>query len=120
MQKKGGKSAKASKAEEAPLSNSKSSAPTVGEDDPYDYSSLESKIEKSHEKLKDELAKLRTGGRFNPEVLENVRVSLSKDSKETIKLGDLAQVIPKGRSVMVLVGEKDVCHNFQMGTKPFC
>lgn len=34
---------------------------------------------------------------------------LSKDSKATERLGDLAQVLPKGgRSLMVLVGEKDV------------
>jgi hypothetical protein len=42
-------------------------------------------------------------------VLENVRVHLVKDSKASERLGDLAQVLPKGgRSVMVLVGEKDV------------
>lgn len=34
---------------------------------------------------------------------------LSKDNKASERLGDLAQVLPKGgRSVMVLVGEKDV------------
>ncbi len=52
---------------------------------------------------------MRTGGRFNPELLENVRVHLVKDSKGSERLGDLAQVLPKGgRSVMVLVGEKEV------------
>ena len=36
---------------------------------------------------------------------------LSKDSKATERLGDLAQVLPKGgRSVMILAGEKDVSH----------
>ena len=34
-----------------------------------------------------------------------------KDSKESHKLGELAQVLPKGgRMVMVLVGEKDVSY----------
>ncbi len=38
-----------------------------------------------------------------------MRVHLVKDSKGTERLGDLAQVLPKGgRSVMVLVGEKEV------------
>lgn len=38
-----------------------------------------------------------------------VRVNLAKDSKATVRLGELAQVLPKGgRNVMVLVGEKDV------------
>jgi ribosome recycling factor len=61
--------------------------------------------------LKDELSKLRTGGRFNPETLENLRVRLDKDSKKTERLGDLAQVLPKtGRSLMILVGEKEHIH----------
>ncbi|PVH83410.1 ribosome recycling factor [Cadophora sp. DSE1049] len=77
-------------------------------EDPYDFSTLESGIEKVLEKLKNDLSKLRTGGRFNPEVLENLRVHLVKDSKASEKLGDLAQVLPKGgRSLMILVGEKD-------------
>jgi ribosome recycling factor len=60
-------------------------------------------------KLENDLSKLRTGGRFNPEVVENLRVSLKKDSKKTERLGDLAQVLPKGgRMLMILVGEKDV------------
>lgn len=78
-------------------------------EDAFDFSTLESGIEKTLEKLKSDLSKLRTGGRFNPEILENVRVHLSKDSKSSERLGDLAQVLPKGgRSVMILVGEEDV------------
>ncbi|KAH7391423.1 ribosome recycling factor-domain-containing protein [Cadophora sp. MPI-SDFR-AT-0126] len=84
------------------------SSQTTEVEDPYDFSTLESSIEKVLEKLKNDLSKLRTGGRFNPEVLENLRVHLVKDSKATEKLGDLAQVLPKGgRSLMILVGEKD-------------
>jgi len=83
---------------------------TSGEvEDPYDFSTLESGIEKVYEKLKNDLSKLRTGGRFNPEALENLRVHLVKDSKKSERLGDLAQVLPKGgRSLMILVGETDV------------
>jgi ribosome recycling factor len=78
-------------------------------EDPFDFSTLDAGIKKLLEKLKNDLSKLRTGGRFNPEVLENLRVQLSKDSKNTERLGDLAQVLPKGgRSLMILVGEKDV------------
>ena len=59
--------------------------------------------------MKSELAKIKAGGR-NPESIENVRVKLNKEkgSKETVKLGDLASVVPRGRNVGVLVGEKDV------------
>ncbi|KFY78941.1 hypothetical protein V501_04943 [Pseudogymnoascus sp. VKM F-4519 (FW-2642)] len=76
--------------------------------DPEDFSALRAGIVKANDKLSADLAKLRTGGRFNPELLENVRVHLDKDSKKTHRVGELAQVIPKGgRSVMLLVGEKD-------------
>ena len=38
-----------------------------------------------------------------------MRVHLSKDNKASERLGDLAQVLPKGgRSLMILVGEKEV------------
>jgi len=77
-------------------------------DDPHDFSTLEEGIAKALEKLQNDHSKLRAGGRFDPETLENVRVHLDKESKTTIRLGELAQVLPKGgRSLMVLVGEKD-------------
>lgn len=76
--------------------------------DPEDFSALRAGIAKANDKLTTELAKLRTGGRFNPELLENVRVHLDKESKTTHRIAELAQVIPKGgRSVMLLVGERD-------------
>ncbi|TGO10222.1 hypothetical protein BTUL_0141g00270 [Botrytis tulipae] len=92
-----------------PESSSSTSSSAAAEDnDPFDFSTLQAGIDKSLEKLKNDLGKLRTGGRFNPEVLEGLRVKLGKDAKESFRLGDLAQVLPKGgRSVVVLVGEKD-------------
>jgi ribosome recycling factor len=54
------------------------------------------------------LSKLRAGGRFNPELLENLRVQPDKNNAERVKLSDVAQVVPKGRTVQVIVGEKDV------------
>jgi ribosome recycling factor len=78
-------------------------------EDPYDFTTLEEGILKALDKLKNDLSKLRTGGRFNPEVLENLRVHLIKDNKSSERLGDLAQVLPKGgRNLMILVGEKEV------------
>ncbi|MCJ1302324.1 Heat shock protein ssb1, partial [Hypocenomyce scalaris] len=75
--------------------------------DPFDFSELESGIQKALERLKDELGKLRAGGRFNPEVVEALRVELRNgEAKETVRLRDLAQVLPRGgRTVVVLVGE---------------
>ncbi|OBT55791.1 hypothetical protein VE04_04287 [Pseudogymnoascus sp. 24MN13] len=59
--------------------------------DPEDLSALRAGTAKANDKLSADLAELRTGVRFNPELLEH-----------------LAPVIPKGgRSVMLLVGEED-------------
>ena len=78
-------------------------------EDPHDFTTLEEGITKALDKLKNDLSKLRTGGRFNPEVLENLRVHLIKDNKASERLRDLAQVLPKGgRNLMILVGEKEV------------
>ncbi|KAL4872146.1 hypothetical protein BDV12DRAFT_150987 [Aspergillus spectabilis] len=76
-------------------------------EDPLDLTQLEHGIAAAVSRLKDELSKLRIGGRLSTEMLESLRVQLSKDSKETVKLGELAQVVPKGgRMVTVLVSEE--------------
>jgi hypothetical protein len=80
-------------------------------EDPLDLTQLEHGIAAAVSRLKDELSKLRIGGRLSTETLEILRVQLSKGSKETVKLGELAQVVPKGgRMVTVLVSEESVCH----------
>ncbi|KAF2842046.1 ribosome recycling factor [Patellaria atrata CBS 101060] len=80
-------------------------------DDAFDLSPLESSILKAIEKLTHDLSELRSGGRFNPTLVENLRVSIpsanNNSGKELIKLMDLAQVIPKGRVLNVVVGEKE-------------
>jgi hypothetical protein len=59
--------------------------------------------------LKDDLSKLRAGGRFNTATLEGLKVQLSKDIADSFKLGDLAQVVPKGgRMVTILAAEEEV------------
>ena len=106
LQKKGAKAAR----EEARSQPSKSipkATDTAATDDPYDFSQLEADITSIQARLKDDLSKLRAGGRFNPEVLENLRVQPDKQNNQTVKLSDVAQVIPKGRTVQILVGEKD-------------
>lgn len=75
--------------------------------DPLDFSAFEAAIERILESLKAELAKLRHTGR-SPEVIEALRVKLVKGSKDTVALGEIAQVIPRGRILLVVVGEKDV------------
>lgn len=81
----------------------------VATEDPYDLSSLQAGISTVVSRLRDDLSKLRIGGRFNTESLENLRVCLSKGSKDTLRLGDLAQVVPKGgRTVTILASEEEV------------
>ncbi|KAJ5441333.1 Heat shock protein 70 family [Penicillium cf. griseofulvum] len=82
-----------------------SSAPS---EDPFDLTQLHNGISTAVARLKDDLSKLRAGGRFNTAAIESLRVHLSKDSKESVKLGDLAQVVPKGgRMVTLLAAEED-------------
>jgi ribosome recycling factor len=83
-------------------------------DEAFDFSGLESKILKSIEFLTHELAQLRSGGRFNPEKIEELRVTFkdSEGKKISTKVGELAQVSAKGRNVSVQVHEEDVCSPF--------
>ncbi|KAG5291978.1 ribosome recycling factor [Histoplasma ohiense] len=79
--------------------------------DPFGFTQLENDIAVAVQRLKDDISKLRAGGRFNPEAIESLRVAVTKGdgkgTKETVKLGELAQVIPKaGRMLTILVGDQ--------------
>ncbi|KAJ5612422.1 hypothetical protein N7510_005616 [Penicillium lagena] len=77
-------------------------------DDPFDLSQLHTGIAAAAARLKDDLSKLRAGGRFNTTTLEGLRVHLSKERNDSVRLGDLAQVVPKGgRTVTVLAADED-------------
>jgi ribosome recycling factor len=87
--------------------------------DPLDLSLLHDGIAEALQRLKDDFSKLRAGGRLNPEVIENLRVHL-KGGKESVRLGDLAQVIPKGgRMLTIMVGEEDVSCVGSNNSRPF-
>jgi hypothetical protein len=78
-------------------------------DDPFDFFQLQSEIADAVVKLKEEMSKLRADGRFNAEAIESLRLSLAKGNKNNVRVGDLAQVVPKGgRTLMILVGEENV------------
>ncbi|KAJ5752362.1 hypothetical protein N7520_009279 [Penicillium odoratum] len=80
----------------------------VASEDPSDLSQLQTGISNAVARLKDDLSKLRAGGRFNTASLEGLKVQLSKDGHESVKLRDLAQVVPKGgRMVTILVSEEE-------------
>lgn len=91
------------------------STPSTSTDNPFDLSTLSAAITAAHAKLRDDLSKLRTGGKFNPDVVDALRVQLGgKGEKDghnhtaTVRLGDLAQVVPRGRVLEVMVGEREV------------
>ena len=84
-------------------------APSAEGDDPLDTSDLQDGIHDALDRLRDKIAGLRAGGRFDPQLVEDLRVTVNKKQAATAKLADLAQVIPKrGRSLAVIVGQEEV------------
>lgn len=79
-------------------------------DEIYDMSELESSVLKAIEKLTHDLAQLRSGGRLNPDLVESLKIQLGTAShgKETVRLGDIAQVVPRGRVLNVICGDDAV------------
>ncbi|CAI6323411.1 unnamed protein product [Periconia digitata] len=113
LQKKAGKANKAQARSDSSPPVGKRGAPT-SVDTAFDLSHLESQILKAIEKLTHDLSQLRAGGRLNPEVVEGLKVQLGVagkegTGKETVRLGDLAQVVPRGRVLNVICGEAEVC-----------
>ena len=89
--------------------------------DPSNFSALEAEIETIVTGLREQVRKIRPGG-VSAEAVEEVRVALrkggggggssssaaDKGSKEVVKVGELAQVVPKGRVMVLFVAEKEV------------
>lgn len=90
---------------EAPIPDNKAQRIRDAEIDPYDYSTLQSGIDRALMRLKDALSQTRNAGRVSSTTIEDLRVELSKGGKK-IRLGDIAAVVPKGgRSMQVFCGE---------------
>ncbi|OJD22714.1 hypothetical protein ACJ73_05938 [Blastomyces percursus] len=112
LSKKKDKGNKATRNSDSGSGSGAAEAAELDGDDPFGFTQLENDIAGAVQRLKDDISKLRAGGRFNPEAIETLRVAVSKGdgkgSKETVKLGELAQVIPKGgRMLTILVGEEE-------------
>ncbi|KAL8818961.1 MAG: hypothetical protein Q9191_007831, partial [Dirinaria sp. TL-2023a] len=94
-------------------------------DDALDFSGFQHAIGKATNHLKAQLSKLRTGG-LDLEAIESLNVNINgtasagggggggskRDGRKkredgVVRLGDIAQVVPKGRTVVIIVGEKD-------------
>lgn len=78
--------------------------PPANPDEPLDFADVQSRLAQQDEHFKDALKKLRSGGRFNPDVLGALKVAVA--SEEVFPLRELAQVVPRGgRSVSILAHE---------------
>ncbi|RYO40834.1 hypothetical protein AA0113_g1654 [Alternaria arborescens] len=88
-----------------PVTNPGPRTPT---DEAYDISGLEARILRALEKLTHDLSQLRGGGRMNPDIVESLKVQLGTagHGKESVRLGDIAQVVPRGRVLNVICGEE--------------
>lgn len=112
------------------------SAKTAGKDDAHDFSGFHDEIEKVTNFLKGELSRLKAGG-LDLEAIEELRLNLGtsgggggggpkkdgaraggKNKGDMVKLGDVAQVVPRGRTVVIMVGEKEVCLLHHQGERP--
>ena len=77
--------------------------------DPLDTTELRAGIDEALERLRDRLAGLRAGGRFDPALVEELRVAVGRKPPAAARLADVAQVIPRrGRSLAVIVGQEEV------------
>ena len=76
--------------------------------DPHDHSALQTDIDKALTRLKDALTKTRDAGRVSSSMLEDLSVDLPSTPKETLKLRDIASIVPKGsRSMQVFLSDSD-------------
>lgn len=89
-------------------------------DNPTDFSGLEARIAEIVTGLREEIRRIKPGG-VDVQAVEEVRVTLKKGAKggkDVVRVGELAQVVPRGRVLVLLVGEKEVCNFFVSGS-PF-
>ncbi|USP81738.1 Ribosome-recycling factor [Curvularia clavata] len=107
VQKKAGKANKSHARTDSSPPVNRAGMPTPT-DEAYDVSGLEAQILKAIEKLTHELSQLRSGGKLNPDIVESLKVQLGTagHGKETVRLGDIAQVVPRGRVLNVICGEE--------------
>ncbi|KAI0444879.1 ribosome recycling factor [Xylaria telfairii] len=80
--------------------------PQPSPEEPLNFADVESRLQKHVEHFKGLLKKTQTGGRFDPEVVGALAVTVDKKAGEAYPLRELAQVVPRGgRAVSLLVHE---------------
>lgn len=80
--------------------------PQPSPDEPLNFADVESRLQKLSEQFNSLLKKMHTGGRFDPEVVGALAVTVDKQAGGAYPLRELAQVVPRGgRAVSLLVHE---------------
>ncbi|KAI4118331.1 MAG: hypothetical protein LQ345_001593 [Seirophora villosa] len=95
---------------------------SLNDANPSDFSALEANIETIVAGLRDNVKRIKPGG-VDVEAVGDVRVTLKKPgggsssssssdkggkgARDVVKVGELAQVVPRGRVLVLLVGEKE-------------
>ncbi|KAI0468514.1 ribosome recycling factor [Xylaria cf. heliscus] len=104
------------KSAEKPANNSSSSSSAEADDgpkhpqpspeEPLNFADVESRLQRHAEHFKASLKKMHTGGRFDPDVVGALSVTVDKKAGDAYPLRELAQVVPRGgRAVSLLVHE---------------
>ncbi|KAI0410179.1 ribosome recycling factor [Xylaria palmicola] len=80
--------------------------PQPSPEEPLDFADVESRLQRHEGHFQAALKKLQTGGRFDPDALGALRVTVDRRAEEAYPLRELAQVVPRGgRAVSLLVHE---------------
>ncbi|KAI0178812.1 ribosome recycling factor, partial [Hypoxylon sp. FL1284] len=110
---KGGKAAPAAAANDDGDGDGGAKHPQPNPEEPLDFADVASRLSRHDEHFRDALKKLRSGGRFNPDVIGALRVADPEQRKTgaatagvTYPLREVAQIVPRGgRTVSILANE---------------
>ncbi|KAJ9130858.1 hypothetical protein NKR23_g11994 [Pleurostoma richardsiae] len=87
---------------------SDSKGPKADPEDPFNFADIDHVYKKIDEHHEERLKKLLVGGRFNPDVVGNLRVHPDRHSSESYPLRELAQIAHRGgRNVSIIANEAD-------------
>jgi hypothetical protein len=97
-----------SSSKQAPKRTTAAATPNTAKSDPLDFSVFEADIKRTLDGLKHDLGRIRAGG-LDAEKIENVRVKLGPGGRgEVVRVGEVAQVVQRGRVMVIMVGEGEV------------
>lgn len=93
---------------ESSFSNSSSSGKSQpSPEEPLNFDDLEEQLKKLEERYQERVKKLKSGSRFNPDMIRSLQVQVDKKTGAKYALREVARVEPgKGRAVSIMVHEE--------------